>query len=77
MFENNQQNVSVKCIHGAQFDCVVYDIYTVEDELQSFIKLVDILNKFYMCMQRITLLFHVYHFEGIYQCMREKSIGEE
>ena len=29
--ENNQQNVSVKWSHGARFDCVVYDIYTVED----------------------------------------------
>ena len=77
MFENNQQNVSVKWSHGARFDCVVYHIYTVENLLQTFIKLVVILNKFYMCMQRITLLFHVCNFEVIYQCMPENSIAEE
>ena len=29
-YDNNQQYVSVKWSHWAQFDCVVYDFYTVE-----------------------------------------------
>mgnify|MGYP003692436819 CR=1 FL=1 len=48
MLEKNQEDVSVKYSQRAPFDCVVYDTKTVEDELLSFIKLVVIINKFYV-----------------------------
>ena len=31
ILENNQQYVNIKWSHGARFNCVVYDIYTVDD----------------------------------------------
>ena len=66
-FENNQPYVSVKWSHRAWFDCVVYNIYTIDGLLQFFLKLVTILNNFFMWMYKIILLFHQYNIEAICQ----------
>ena len=35
ILEYNQQCVSLKCSHGSQLGCVVYDTYTVVDLLRN------------------------------------------